>query len=48
MRERLRLIGGHLDVESEPSRGTRIYVRVPVGDGGAQKENRTKAFKANV
>jgi signal transduction histidine kinase len=48
MRERLRLIGGHLDVESEPSRGTRIYVRVPVGDGGVQKKNGTKAFKANV
>jgi signal transduction histidine kinase len=48
MRERLRLIGGHLDVESEPSRGTRIYVRVPVGDGAVQKKNGTKAFKANV
>jgi len=48
MRERLRLVGGHLDVESEPSRGTRIYVRVPVGDGGVQKKNGTKAFKANV
>ncbi|HMD10420.1 MAG TPA: MASE1 domain-containing protein [Candidatus Acidoferrum sp.] len=29
MRERLRLVGGHLSVESEPSRGTRICVRVP-------------------
>jgi signal transduction histidine kinase len=29
MRERLRLIGGHLSIESEPSRGTRIRVRVP-------------------
>jgi signal transduction histidine kinase len=28
MRERLRLVGGHLSVESEPSRGTRIRVRV--------------------
>jgi signal transduction histidine kinase len=48
MRERLRLIGGDLDVESEPSRGTRIYVRVPVGNGGAQEKNGAKAFKANV
>lgn len=29
MRERLRLIGGHLSVESEPSHGTRIRVRIP-------------------
>jgi len=29
MRERLRLVGGHLSVESEPSHGTRIRVRVP-------------------
>jgi PAS domain S-box-containing protein len=29
MRERLRLVGGHLSVESKPSRGTRIRVRVP-------------------
>ncbi len=29
MRERLRLVGGHLSIESEPSRGTRIRVRVP-------------------
>jgi signal transduction histidine kinase len=48
MRERLRLIGGYLDVESEPSHGTRIYVRVPLGDGDGQKKNGTKAFKANA
>jgi hypothetical protein len=29
MRERLRLIGGHLTLESEPLHGTRIRVRVP-------------------
>jgi signal transduction histidine kinase len=29
MRERLRLVGGHLSIESAPSRGTRIRVRVP-------------------
>ena len=48
MRERLRLIGGYLDVESEPSHGTRIYVRVPLGDGDGQKKNGTKVFKANA
>jgi signal transduction histidine kinase len=43
MRERLRLVRGHLSVESEPSHGTRIRVRVPLfanksavtGDGKA-------------
>jgi signal transduction histidine kinase len=30
MRERLRLVGGHLSVESEPSHGTRIRARVPL------------------
>lgn len=29
MRERLRLVGGHLFIESEPSHGTRIRVRIP-------------------
>ena len=30
MRERLRLVGGHISVESEPSLGTQIHVRVPL------------------
>jgi PAS domain S-box-containing protein len=30
MHERLRLVGGNLVVESEPSRGTRVQVRVPL------------------
>ena len=30
MRERVRLVGGDLSVQSEPSRGTRIEVRVPL------------------
>jgi len=29
MRERLRLVGGQLSIESEPSRGTRIRARIP-------------------
>ncbi len=31
MRERLRLVRGDLSIESEPSRGTRIRARVPLG-----------------
>jgi PAS domain S-box-containing protein len=30
MRERVRLVGGHLSIESEPSHGTQIRVRVPL------------------
>jgi PAS domain S-box-containing protein len=30
MRERLRLVGGHLSIESEPSHGTRIRVSIPL------------------
>ena len=29
MQERLRLVGGQLSVQSEPSKGTRIRVRIP-------------------
>ena len=29
MRERVRLVGGQFSIESEPSRGTRIRVRIP-------------------
>jgi PAS domain S-box-containing protein len=29
MRERLRLVGGHLSIESDPSHGTRVRVRIP-------------------
>jgi signal transduction histidine kinase len=29
MRERVRLVGGHLSIESNPSHGTRIRVRIP-------------------
>lgn len=32
MRERLHLVGGELTIDSQPSAGTRIDVRVPVVD----------------
>jgi signal transduction histidine kinase len=38
MRERLGLIGGQLVIESQPSDGTRIRVRVPLSDGSIQSE----------
>ena len=30
MRERIEILGGTLDVDSEPGRGTRVVMRVPV------------------
>jgi two-component system, chemotaxis family, CheB/CheR fusion protein len=32
MRERLAIVGGSLDIESQPESGTAIYARVPLGD----------------
>ncbi len=42
MRERLRLIGGQLLVESEPSHGTRIRVHVPLTEGEQEITNQVK------
>jgi PAS domain S-box-containing protein len=39
MRERLRLIGGRLTLESEPSQGTRIRVHVPLPSSARQVPN---------
>jgi PAS domain S-box-containing protein len=46
MRERLRVVRGHLVVESEPSRGTRIRVRVPLPTNGVTGNE--KAHKAGA
>jgi PAS domain S-box-containing protein len=48
MRERLRLIGGHFAVESEPSQGTRIRVRVPLPECPGHATNEPKHYKANA
>jgi signal transduction histidine kinase len=31
MRERLEMIGGHLDIESAPGKGTTIIAQIPLG-----------------
>ena len=46
MRERLRLVRGHLSIESRPSHGTRIYVRVPLHATNAQVTAEGKAHRA--
>jgi PAS domain S-box-containing protein len=47
MRERLRLIGGQLAIESRPLHGTRIRVHVPLSDGTIQNTG-PKPYKANA
>jgi PAS domain S-box-containing protein len=48
MRERLRLVGGQLSVESEPSQGTRIRVRVPLLTNRAGVTSEGKTSKAGA
>jgi signal transduction histidine kinase len=48
MRERLGLIGGQLAIESQPSDGTRIRVRVPLSNGSIQSASESKHHKANA
>jgi PAS domain S-box-containing protein len=48
MNERLRLIGGHFAVESEPSHGTRIRVRVPLSGCRSQGTSGPKHHRANA
>ena len=48
MRERLRLIGGHLTLESEPSHGTRILVRVPLFSGAKQDTSEQRQYSASA
>jgi signal transduction histidine kinase len=30
MRERIAMLGGHLEIDSQPGRGTRIVARIPL------------------
>jgi PAS domain S-box-containing protein len=48
MRERVRLIGGELAIESRGVDGTRIRVRVPLSDGITQSGRESKHFRASA
>jgi signal transduction histidine kinase len=48
MRERLRLVGGHLTLESKPSHGTRILVRVSLSSGARKDTSEQNQCKANA
>ncbi len=41
MQERLRLIGGEIEIESAPAQGTKIRVRVPLHSQESQKKSQT-------
>jgi signal transduction histidine kinase len=48
MRERVRLIGGQLTIESQASDGTRVRVCVPLSAGTSQSTSEPKHRKANA
>jgi PAS domain S-box-containing protein len=48
MRERLRLLGGQLLIESKPECGTQIRVRVPLSGAGTQDTLEQKHYEANA
>ena len=48
MRERVRLVEGHLSVESEPSHGTQIHVRIPLSSTTGQRANGQSKYKASA
>jgi signal transduction histidine kinase len=48
MRERLRLVGGQLSVESRPSHGTRIRVSIPLSTTAAGVTSEKKTHKAGA
>lgn len=48
MRERLRLVRGHLSIESRPSHGTRIHVRVALHATNAQVTTEGKVHRARA
>jgi len=48
MRERLRLVGGHISVESGPSLGTQIHVRVPLASTTGQTAKGQNRYKATA
>jgi len=48
MRERVRLVGGHLSIESQPSHGTRIHARIPLSSTTEQGANEQRKYGATA
>jgi signal transduction histidine kinase len=48
MRERLRLVGGHLSIGSEVPHGTRIHVRIPLSGTAGQGTGDAKGYGAKA
>jgi len=48
MRERLRLVGGRISIESRPSRGTHVDARVPLARKGMGQEGLSAGDKTRA
>ena len=48
MHERVRLVGGHLSVESKPSHGTRIQVRIPLSSTTGERANEQSKYEESA
>jgi signal transduction histidine kinase len=48
MRERLRLVGGDIVIESEPLRGTKLHAHVPLPASKPSVTSEEKAYKAGA
>jgi signal transduction histidine kinase len=48
MRERLRLVGGHLSIESGPSLGAQLRIRVPLSSTTGQTAGEQRQYRANA
>ena len=48
MRERVRLVGGQLSIESKPSHGTQIQVRIPLSSTTGQRANEQSKYEESA
>jgi signal transduction histidine kinase len=48
MRERVRLVGGHLSIESKLSHGTQIQVRIPLSGATGQRANEQGEYEESA
>lgn len=48
MRERVRLVGGQLSIESKPSQGTQIQVRIPLSSTAGERVNEQSKYEESA
>jgi chemotaxis protein histidine kinase CheA len=44
----VRLVGGHLSIESKPSHGTQIQVRIPLSSATGQRANEQGEYEESA